>query len=208
MEYEIRFYFPTNTKEHLFNLLSKSGLTKHERNLEKTIQYDQPDPKCSFYASEIDGRLRVRITAGHTEKFCKISWKQRTGETHKAKVNSEIEKEVRIDIRDNQNLQYIFEKVLKLKPVESYERHRTIFDNDEVEIALDEYPFGLALEIESKPNVKKPEKTITAWVKRLGLQITEAYRLSWDDKYTELCKEQGVKIFKHVDFNKPMPEVR
>lgn len=208
MEYEIRFYFPSSGKERLINLLSSSGLTKHERNFEKTIQYDQPEPERSFYAPEIDGRLRIRIAAGRTTKSCKISWKQRTNGTRKTKVNSEIEKEVRIDAHDYQNLQYIFEKVLKLKSVESYERYRTVFDNDEVEVALDEYPFGLALEIESRPNVQNPEQIITTWVERLGLQMAESYRLSWDDKYTELCREQGVEIFKHIDFDKPMPEVK
>lgn len=41
----------------------------------------------------------------------------------------------------------------------------------------------------------------------LGLDITKAYRLSWDDKYSELCKSQNIEQFSHVTFDKPMPKV-
>ena len=34
--------------------------------------------------------------------------------------------------------------------VESYERYRTVFENEDVEISVDEYPFGICLEIENK----------------------------------------------------------
>ena len=45
------------------------------------------------------------------------------------------------------------------------------------------------------------------WVNRLGLNIKNSFRLSWDDKYTQLCKEQNVEIFKNVTFELPMPKV-
>ena len=41
--------------------------------------------------------------------------------------------------------------------VESYERYRTVFENDEVEISVDEYPFGVYVEIENKSTIKNPE---------------------------------------------------
>ena len=41
----------------------------------------------------------------------------------------------------------------------------------------------------------------------LGLKQEDAFRLSWDDKYTELCKQQNIEIFKHVKFDLPMPKV-
>ena len=37
--------------------------------------------------------------------------------------------------------------------------------------------------------------------------INEAYRLSWDDKYSELCKEQNKKIENIVRFDKDMPKI-
>ena len=91
--------------------------------------------------------------------------------------------------------------------VESYERYRTTFINDEVEIALDEYPFGLALEIEAKASDFE-EEVVSKYVKLLNLDFNDSYRLSWDDKYAELCKEQNKEIYSHVLFGKDMPEVK
>ena len=92
--------------------------------------------------------------------------------------------------------------------VESYERYRTVFENDEVEISVDEYPFGVCVEIENKSTTKKPEDIVKKWVNRIGLNINDAYRLSWDDKYLELCEEQGIERFNEVTFDKPMPSVK
>lgn len=97
--------------------------------------------------------------------------------------------------------------VLKMKSIKSYERYRTIFTNDDVEISVDEYPFGIALESENKSNNKNPELVVKKWTELLGLNIKDAYRLSWNDKYTELCKEQGIEHFNHVTFELPMPKV-
>lgn len=92
--------------------------------------------------------------------------------------------------------------------VESYERYRTVFENDEVEISVDEYPFGVCVEVENKSTIKNPEDVVKNWVNRIGLEINDAYRLSWDDKYLELCKEQGVEKFNEVTFDRPMPSVK
>lgn len=94
---------------------------------------------------------------------------------------------------------------MHFKLVESYERYRNIFENDDVEIALDEYPFGLALEIESKGD--NPDEIIKKWVLNLGLKLNDAYRLSWDDKYKELCEKQNIEQYNIVTFDKKMPEV-
>lgn len=97
---------------------------------------------------------------------------------------------------------------MNFKTVESYERYRTVFENDDVEISVDEYPFGVCMEIESKTTTKNPEDVVKDWVSRIGLDINNAYRLSWDDKYLELCEEQGVERFDEVTFDKPMPSVK
>ena len=118
--------------------------------------------------------------------------------------NKEEEIEVNIDSKDYDNLIYLLNNVLHMNEVESYERYRTTYENDEIEIALDEYPFGLALEIESK--IDYPS-VIDKYIKLLNLDYKDSYRLSWDDKYNELCKEQGKVIYKHVLFDKDMPEI-
>lgn len=102
---------------------------------------------------------------------------------------------------------FIINNVLKMRNVESYERYRTVFINDEVEIAVDEYPFGIALEIENKSNSNNPEEVVKKWVKKIGLDINKSYRLSWNDKYRELCNAQDIKQYNHVTFDLPMSQV-
>ena len=65
----------------------------------------------------------------------------------------------------------------------------------------------MCVEIENKSDYKDPCEVVKYWTNKLGLDIDEAYRLSWDDKYEELCREQGIDIYKEVTFDKPMPKV-
>lgn len=208
MEYEVRYYFST---EKLNDIISKlkniKELQMDERSYEKTTQFDHSDENKSFYSKEIDGRFRVRVTKNDSNSKCKLSWKRRIKSTLSTDVNKEEEVELTIKSDEYENLMFIINNVLKMKSIESYERYRTIFTNKDVEISVDEYPFGVALEIENKSNDKDPEIIVKKWVELLGLDIKDAYRLSWDDKYTELCKEQGIQHYNHVTFNLPMPKV-
>ncbi len=52
-----------------------------------------------------------------------------------------------------------------------------------------------------------PKEIVRKWAKILELDINKAYRLSWDDKYSELCKSQNVKQYNHITFDKSMPKV-
>ena len=206
MEYEVRYYYPKEELNNLINKLDKvKELTKQNRLYEKTIQYDHPNSDMSFYSKEIDGRFRIRISKNKDISKCMISQKRRL--THTIDVNEEEEVELSIKYEEYNNLIFIIENVLKMKSIESYERYRTIFINDEIEISVDEYPFGIALEIENKSNDENPELIVQKWTNLLNLNIKDAYRLSWDDKYTELCKNQGIEHYNHVTFDLPMPKV-
>lgn len=208
MEYEVRYYFPT---EKLDNIISKlknvEKLQMNERSYEKTIQYDHSCESNSFYSKEIDGRFRVRITKNASNSKCKVSWKRRIKTTSVAEVNKEEEVELTIEPTEYDNLIFIIQNVLKMKMIESYERYRTTFTTADIEISVDEYPFGIALEIENKGLDIDAESNVKKWTELLGLNIHDAYRLSWDDKYTELCKEQSIERYDHVTFGLPMPKV-
>lgn len=206
MEQEVRFYFASQRLSPLRKLLGQQGLDQGKRAHEVTLQYDHCDPHRSFYSKEVDGRLRVRTSTTDTRCICLLSWKQRTPLTFSGQINQEIEEEVHIDGSDIDHLRFILEQVFQFPLVESYERYRTIFSDASVEIALDEYPFGVALEVESKAQ-EYAEEIISNWVAKLGLHLDDAYRLSWDDMYKELCASQGVPCFSHVRFGKPMPQV-
>ena len=208
MEYEVRYYFPTEKLQSIIEKLKNvQGLNMGSRCYEKTSQFDHPNDAMSFYSKEIDGRFRIRVTKNDETAKCKISWKRRIPDTKAVDVNKEEEVEVRVQYDDYDNLMFLINNVLKMKDVESYERYRTIFVNDEVEISVDEYPFGIALEVENKSASKAPNEVVRKWVELLGLDINKSYRLSWDDKYSELCKSQNVKQYSHVTFDLPMPKV-
>ena len=208
MEYEVRYYFPTEKLESIIEKLKNvQGLNMGSRCYEKTSQFDHPNDAMSFYSKEIDGRFRIRVTKNDETAKCKISWKRRIPDTKATDVNKEVEVEVRVQYDDYDNLMFLINNVLKMKDVESYERYRTIFVNDEVEISVDEYPFGIALEVENKSASKDPNEVVRKWVELLGLDINKSYRLSWDDKYSELCKSQNIKQYSHVTFDLPMPKV-
>ena len=208
MEYEVRFYFSKSEKENIINKLNNIKDLKCSGTFyEKTTQYNSSDSNNDFYSKSIDGRYRVRITKGENETKCMLSWKRRLNDTKSGNVNKEEEIECRIDPRDYDNFIYLTENVVKMIRVESYERYRTNYDNDEIEVSVDLYPFGLALEIEAKCD-KNQEKIVEKYVKKLGLDLKDSYRLSWDDKYLELCEEQNVERFNEVTFDKVMPEVK
>ena len=160
-----------------------------------------------FYSKSIDGRFRVRKTIGDNISKCMITWKRRLKDNVKELIHKEEEIEVSINPDEYDNFCLLLENVLHLKLVESYERYRSIFSNEDIEIVVDEYPFGLCVEIENKSKEKDAESVIKEWIDKLKFNINDAYRLSWDDKYEELCKEQNKKIENIVRFNKDMPKV-
>ena len=82
-----------------------------------------------------------------------------------------------------------------------------LFENEDVEIVVDRFPFGIALEIENKSKIKNAKEVIIYWVNKLKLDINKSYKLSWDDKYSELCKEQNKNIESIVSFNSDMPKI-
>lgn len=208
MEYEVRFYYLSSEINSLLDKLSElKELEKKPRTYEKTVQYNHSDSRYDFYSKEIDGRFRLRLSKNIEESKCKLSWKRRLPNTTENLVNKEEEKEVRISYEDVDNFIFIIENVMHFKVVDSYERYRTIFTNEDVEISIDEYPFGIALEIENKSSTKNPEEVVMNYASKLKLNIKDSYRLSWDDKYVELCKEQNKEIYNEVTFDKDMPSI-
>ena len=210
MEEELRYYYDFDKYETLIEKLKKYNELKYDGCFyELTTQYDNPCIEDTFYNKKIDGRIRVRCSKNIKTKQSKskISWKKRTNNTSNGLVNKEEEVEVNFQFEEFDKLVFLLENVIKMKNIESYERYRNVFHNEDIEIVVDKYPFGIALEIENKSKLKTAEETVLFWVKRLGLKQEDAFRLSWDDKYTELCKQQNIEIFKHVKFDLPMPKV-
>ena len=208
MEYEIRFYYPIEEYNNKLKDLKKINSLKYlGRKYEITSQFNHPSKEYDFYTKKIDGRFRIRKTEDKNSSKCMLSWKRRLNDTSSGKVNKEEEVELTIKPEEYDNLMFIVKEVLHMSEVEAYERYRTVFSNKEVEIVLDEYPFGLALEIEAKAKTNQ-ENIVDKYVKLLNLNYEDSYRLSWDDKYEELCREQNKEKYNIVLFNKDMPKVK
>lgn len=208
METEVRFYYSIESKDKIIDYFkSFNELTYKGRFYECTDQYNHPMEEYDFYSKNIDGRFRVRKTVGDNVSKCMITWKRRLKDNDKELIHKEEEIEVSIKPEEYDNLCLLLESVLHLNLVESYERYRSVFYNDDVEIVVDEYPFGLCIEIENKSDTKDATEVIKEWLDKLKFDINKAYRLSWDDKYNELCKEQKKEVQSIVRFNMDMPKV-
>ena len=208
METEVRFYYSIESKDDVISYLKKyEELNYKGRFYECTDQYNHPMKEFDFYDKKIDGRFRVRKTEGENTSKCMITWKKRLKDNKEELIHKEEEIEVSINPDEYDKLCILLKDVLHLEIVESYERYRSVFCNEDVEIVVDEYPFGLCIEIENKSNNKEDIDVINTWLNKLKFDINKAYRLSWDDKYEELCKMQNIKAEKIVRFNREMPKI-
>ncbi len=204
MEEEIRFYYSLEEYEELLEKYKNNSELKYEGCFfERTLQYDHPEEKFSFYSKEIDGRFRVRTSKNilNEEAYAKISWKRRLKDEINDGIHREEEIEVDFEYSQYDNLLLLLDNVIKMKKIESYERYRNVFIGEGVEIVIDKFPFAVALEIEAKGNNNIPAtEVIEKWLNKLELKKEDSYSLSWDDKYTEMCLERGEEPKKHVKF--------
>ncbi len=208
METEIRYYFSKNSKDKILDKLNTFKELNYKGTFyEKTDQYNHPMQEFDFYDKKIDGRFRVRKTTSSKISKCMITWKRRLPSTEQDLIHTEEEVEISIKPEEYDNLIFLLKNVLHLNLVESYERYRSVYSNDEVEVVIDDYPFGIALEIEDKTHTDKAKEIINYWLEKLNLNIKDAYQLSWDDKYSELCKSQGKEVYNIVTFDKDMPSI-
>lgn len=207
IETETRVLFPLCKEEEIIKKFNNlDDMIYKGKFYEKTIQYNHPNDEINFYSKEIDARFRVRITKNNNYQKCMISYKRRKKDFLESRINSEEEVEVEIKYSDFDNLTYILENILGMKLIESYERYRYVYYNDDVEIDVDIYPFMIAVEIENKSTDKDPKMVVLYYLEKLGFTLDDIYQLSWDDKYKELCKKQNIKAHRIVEFNKEMPK--
>ena len=207
IETETRVLFSLSEEYKIIEYLKKmDDLSYRGKFYEKTLQYNHPDRNIDFYSKEIDARFRVRVTKNENIEKCMISYKRRGKDFLNEDINNEEEVEVKVDYKDFNNLKHILENILNMELVESYERYRYVFYNEDIEIDVDVFPFMIAIEIENKSVNKDPVTVVLYYLNKLGFSLNDTYKLSWDDKYEELCKKQNVTIYKQVRFDVEMPE--
>lgn len=206
IETEVRFLYSLTEKEKILKYLKNFPQLSYKGCFhEKTIQYNHPMKEYDYYSKEIDARFRVRTTVNNEIKKCMITYKRRGENFLTEEINTEEEVEVSINYDETNNLLYLLENVIHMELIESYERKRHVFSNEDIEVVVDIYPFMIAIEVENKSIDKDPKAIILYYLNLLGLDIKDSYRLSWDDKYEELCEEQNIKQYNIVDNTKEMP---
>lgn len=229
IEHEFRTYLPF---ADLLGLISKfrTLVGWHEEIFhETTIMLENPNPSKSFYRKEIDGRLRFRTykKISNFEKiyfnslskleenifdqatsYGKVSWKRRMKNISKdMTVNTEEEIEYEFAYKDIENSYKIFSEILQCPKVSSYEKIRIVYAKPNCEISLNLYPFGISLEIES--NVENYVEEINNILNFLQISGESNSKLSCDDKYFELCKENKIQIKKDILFSDiEMPKIK
>ncbi len=144
-------------------------------------------------------------------------------------INTEYELEVNFDINEFDSLKKLIENILKMPYKSGYELYRIKWlvkveessdakDNPsdshtqetqtpaQVEITLNHYPYGLALELEL---VKGSDaNALIKIAKMLNLDSKDSSNLSTDDMYEKLCKKQGITPKNEIMFDdKEMPRL-
>ncbi len=150
-------------------------------------------------------------------------------------INTEYELEVNFDINEFDSLKKLIENILQMPYKSGYELYRikwlvkveessdakdnqsdsraqetqapqNIQAKSQVEITLNHYPYGLALELEL---VKGSDaNALIKIAKMLNLDPKNSSNLSTDDMYEKLCKEKGITPKNEIMFDdKEMPKL-
>lgn len=190
IERELKYYFPFSEENNLISKLDKFKYVHKKHEL--TLNYDNPNPSFSFYDKKIDGRLRLRImryldgnNKGKIEGL--FSWKQRIPKHSLSKIRHEKEIECLVYGKEVKDLRAILRDVLKCPLISSYERERSHYHIDNIDITMDKFPFGLMLELEFKDS-KGGRAGLEKILKKIDLDFNDASSLSCDDMYKYLCK--------------------
>lgn len=150
LEVEVKFLVPdlANFRE---TLLAAGARLERPRVYERNVRYDTVDDRLL----QRDELLRLR-----QDTVARLTFKgvdQSTGQSE-AKVREEIE----VEVEDFDRVASIIKR-LGYEPKQVYEKYRETFWLGEVEVVLDEMPFGNFVELEGEEDV------IKAAADRLGL---------------------------------------
>jgi len=193
-EIEIKYRIRSRDVEHIRHKLA--SFEHKDRKYEKNIMFDNQYKEMD----KVDARLRVRLISEERDskdKTILFTYKRRLSTYLGIKKEEEIEVEF---ITDADEFITILNRMGYDKTT-SYERYRETYETENVEITLDEFPYGVVLELEGS------ESDILALELQLGLTPEDRYSLSCDDLYCELCKERGIKINPDILFDDPhMPK--
>lgn len=182
IEIELKFEINKSEIESFSSRLKDIGFALSKRVYELNVMYDNP----SQIMQTTDGRIRLRKSGEDTILTYKKPLSRKG-------IKKEIEYETKVSNFD------IMEKILKMMEftkTTSYERYRSYFHKNDIEVMIDEFPYGVFIEIEGS------ERVIIGVSNDLGFNIKDNLTDSCDTIYTKRCIEKGIEPSKHILFNK------
>lgn len=158
LEVEVKFFVPELAAFRERLLAAGAELTK-PRMYERNVRFDTADERLYQELS----LLRLRQDTAVTLTYKGTSEKQSQSE---AKVREELE----VEVSDFDTLSEIFQR-LGFAPVQVYEKYRETFEWQDVEIVLDELPYGNFIELEGD---------------EVGIKTAVAHlNLNWQDRIVD-----------------------
>lgn len=185
LEQEVKFYIHDLAKleERIRGL---GGVEKQDRVLERNLRFDTP-------LRDLSARYRV-LRLRQDEKI-RLTYKGQSDPTREVSARSELE----VEVSDLETAKAILE-ALGYEVMVEYEKYRKAYMLGDVEISLDEMPFGIFTEVEG-PDTDSIRET----AEKLGLDWGVRCKLSYLSLFYDLKEKMGLKMddvtfkaFEHV----------
>lgn len=151
LEIEVKFAI-VDLRTLRTQLLEHGAIIKKDRVFERNVRYD--DASGSLLTAGSLLRLRLDTQA-------KITWKGIPANIAALQSEVKVREEIEIVVSDFDAADLIIQR-LGFAPVQSYEKYRETFQLDDVEVVLDEMPYGNFVELEG------PELSIRQLAGQLG----------------------------------------
>ncbi|KAA3663311.1 MAG: class IV adenylate cyclase [Chloroflexi bacterium] len=177
LEVEVKFLVADLTAVRT-TLLSQNAILKKARVFEKNVRFDTPNERL---------REELKLLRLRQDTAVKLTFKGPTPAdlTSEAKIREELE----IEVSDFDTAASICER-LGFAPIQVYEKYRETFQLGEVEIVLDEMPYGSFVELEgpeaaiktaaSQLNLDWDKRLLTNYLALMG-EVKAHFNLDFDD---------------------------
>lgn len=174
LEQEVKFYL-NDLKAFEEQLIASGAHLKLERSLEINLRFDTPDRRLSSSYQVL--RLRQ-------DKICRLTWKGAGDSLGEVSAREELE----VEVSDLDSARAILEG-LGFELMLVYEKYRSAYMLGEVEISLDEMPFGNFCEVEG-PDIE----SIKAAAALLDLDWDKRSTLSYLTIFNNLKDKLGLAM--------------
>lgn len=198
LEVEKKYLLTKSEADLLEKKCLKISLSQTSYAYEKNQNFDRDN---LFEKDDARLRLRTKIKdLNGQEKHFEFTYKKRLSIENGIKKENELSFNFN-STQSSENFLALFH-VIGLNEKDSYERIRKSFSNDEIQLTIDEFPFGYIAELEGE------EEMVLKYEKLLDMSNFVQYGASCDDVYTELCDKKSIKPKINILFNdKDMPNL-